>query len=84
MAGGFREVFAPGVHAVASDEVAPAGFFGMALEVGFDLGGEGRDVLGVVEDGDPDAGFVSADAFEAFEHFKAADADAANGCEVMG
>lgn len=58
MPDGFGNVFAPGVHAVSSDEVSPAFLIWIRREIFFDLDHEGRDVLCVVEDGDPDTCFV--------------------------
>lgn len=78
MASGLCKVFAPGVHAMATNQVSPTRFIGMVLKVLFDLDNQGGDVLGVVENRNPDAGLVGGDPLEPFEHFKVTDADSSD------
>ena len=84
MPDGFRDVFAPGVHAVASNKVSPAFFVGVCREVFFDLDHEGWDILRIVKNGNPHARFMGCDTFEAFEHFESADTNATEGSKVFG
>ncbi len=79
----FSDVFAPGVHSVSSDEVTPAFFVGVCCEVFFDLDHEGRDVLGIIKNGDPHARFVGCDTFESFQHFESADTNSTEGREMF-
>lgn len=83
MPDGLSDVFAPCVHSVSSDEVSPAFFVWVCREVFFDLDHKGRDVLGIVKNGDPHARFVGCDTFEAFEHFESADTNTSEGGEVF-
>ena len=84
MSGGFCQVLAPGVHSVTPDEIAPATFIGVVTKIVFHSRRQAGYILRVVEDWYPNAGFMSADAIESFEHLKAGDANATDGCEVLG
>ena len=83
MASCFCQVFAPGVHAMAANQVSPTGLVGMVLKVLFNLHDQRGDVLGVVENRNPDARLVGGYSLETFEHFKVADADSTDRREVL-
>lgn len=83
MASCFSQVFAPGVHAMAANQVSPTGLVGMVLKVLFNLHDQRGDVLGVVENRNPDTRLVGGNPLETFEHFKVADADSTDRREVL-
>ena len=83
MASCFSQVFAPGVHAMAANQVSPTGLVGMVLKVLINLNDQRGDVLGVVENRNPDTRLVGGNPLETFEHFKVADADSTDRREVL-
>ena len=83
MASCFCKVFAPGVHAMAANQISPTGLVWMVLKVLFNLDDQRGDVLGVVENGNPDARLMGGDSLETFEHFKVTDADSTDRSEVL-
>jgi hypothetical protein len=84
MTAGLSDIRPPSIHAVSTDQVTPAGLVGMIVIVFFDLGYQGRYILCVIENRHPNASLVSRDAFETFEHFKVADANASDWPKVFG
>ncbi len=84
VSGSFCQVLAPGVHSVTSDEIAPTAFIGMITKIILDANRQTGYVLRVVEDWDPNAGFMRADAIEPLQHFKTGDANPTDGRKVLG